>query len=109
MAKESDEKKFEWSAVNEDADPTIPRTLAVQGPNHEPIPVETRLFSTPWYGKSALVYVLRRANAGLIYCSVSGFGQEGPMRDFPAIDQIVQSVVVGQTTEETRQGQTDVA
>ncbi|MBX3519437.1 MAG: PAS domain S-box protein [Xanthobacteraceae bacterium] len=52
------------AAVNEDADPTIPRTLAVQGPNHEPIPVETRLFSTPWYGKSALVYVLRRANAG---------------------------------------------
>mgnify|MGYP003393459350 CR=1 FL=1 len=48
----------------DDADPPTPRTLAVQGPNHEPIPVETRLFSTPWYGKSALVYVLRRANAG---------------------------------------------
>ena len=52
------------TAPAEDADPTIPRTLAVQGPNGEPIPVETRLFSTPWYGKSALVYVLRRANAG---------------------------------------------
>jgi PAS domain S-box-containing protein len=51
-------------ALSEDADPTIPRTLAVQGPNGEPIPVETRLLSTPWYGKSALVYVLRRANAG---------------------------------------------
>ncbi len=48
----------------EDADPTIPRTLAAQGPNGEPIPVEMRLFSTPWYGQSALVYVLRRANAG---------------------------------------------
>jgi PAS domain S-box-containing protein len=47
-----------------DADPTIARTLAVQGPAGEPIPVETRLFSTPWYGKAALVYVLRRANAG---------------------------------------------
>jgi PAS domain S-box-containing protein len=47
-----------------DNDPTIPRTLAVQGPNGEPIPVETRLQSTPWYGQSALVYVLRRANAG---------------------------------------------
>ena len=47
-----------------EADPTISRTLAVQGPKGEPIPVETRLFSTPWYGKAALVYVLRRANAG---------------------------------------------
>ncbi len=35
---------------------------------------------------------LQAANPGLIYCSVSGFGQDGPMRDFPAIDQIVQSV-----------------
>jgi PAS domain S-box-containing protein len=41
-----------------------PRTLAARGPNGEPIPVETRLISTPWYGESALVYVLRRANAG---------------------------------------------
>jgi len=28
----------------------------------------------------------------LIYCSVSGFGQTGPMREFPAIDQVIQSV-----------------
>ena len=28
----------------------------------------------------------------LIYCSVSGFGQDGPMRNFPAIDQVIQSV-----------------
>jgi PAS domain S-box-containing protein len=52
------------AAASDDSDPTIPRTLAVQGPKGEPIPVETRLFSTPWYGQSALVYVLRRANAG---------------------------------------------
>ncbi len=35
---------------------------------------------------------LTEANPGLIYCSVSGFGQEGPMRDYPAIDQVIQSV-----------------
>jgi PAS domain S-box-containing protein len=52
------------AAPDDDTDPTIPRTLAVQGPNGEPIPVETRLLSTPWQGQSALAYVLRRANAG---------------------------------------------
>ena len=28
---------------------------------------------------------------GIIYCSVSGYGQDGPMRDWPAIDNIVQA------------------
>lgn len=35
---------------------------------------------------------LTARHPGLIYCSVSGFGQSGPMRDFPAIDQVIQSV-----------------
>lgn len=35
---------------------------------------------------------LTGAHPSLIYCSVSGFGQDGPLRDFPAIDQVIQSV-----------------
>ena len=33
----------------------------------------------------------RRLRPGLVYCSVSGYGQHGPRRDFPAIDNIVQA------------------
>ena len=35
---------------------------------------------------------LRAAAPSLICCSISGFGQSGPMRDMPAIDQVIQSM-----------------
>lgn len=34
---------------------------------------------------------IRALNPGIVYCSVSGYGQSGPMRDYPAIDNIVQA------------------
>jgi crotonobetainyl-CoA:carnitine CoA-transferase CaiB-like acyl-CoA transferase len=34
---------------------------------------------------------MRALNPRLIYCSVSGYGQSGPLRDYPAIDNIVQA------------------
>ncbi|MEL7517144.1 MAG: CoA transferase [Pseudomonadota bacterium] len=36
--------------------------------------------------------VLRVDQPELIYCAISGFGQDGPLRDAPAYDQIVQGV-----------------
>ncbi len=35
---------------------------------------------------------LRRLRPGLVYCAISGFGQDGPLRDNPAYDQIVQGL-----------------
>jgi crotonobetainyl-CoA:carnitine CoA-transferase CaiB-like acyl-CoA transferase len=35
---------------------------------------------------------LRARHPGLVYCAISGFGQDGPLRDNPAYDQIVQGL-----------------
>jgi crotonobetainyl-CoA:carnitine CoA-transferase CaiB-like acyl-CoA transferase len=35
---------------------------------------------------------MAKINPGLVYCAISGFGQDGPMRDAPAYDQIVQGL-----------------
>ncbi len=35
---------------------------------------------------------LQRERPGLVYCAISGFGQDGPLKDNPAYDQIVQGL-----------------
>ena len=43
-------------------------------------------------GRLGLAYeTVRQTNARIIYCSVSGYGQNSPQRDWPAIDNIVQA------------------
>ena len=35
---------------------------------------------------------LKKINPGLVYCALSGFGQDGPMKNAPAYDQIIQGL-----------------
>ncbi|WP_110707845.1 CoA transferase [Salinicola sp. CR57] len=35
---------------------------------------------------------LREANPELVYCAISGFGQDGPLANYPAYDQIIQGM-----------------
>lgn len=47
---------------------------------------------------------LRAAHPGLIWCSISGFGQNGPYRDKPAYDMIVQALSGGMSLTGERGG-----
>jgi crotonobetainyl-CoA:carnitine CoA-transferase CaiB-like acyl-CoA transferase len=47
---------------------------------------------------------LRQANPGLIYCAISGFGQDGPLKDNPAYDQIVQGLAGVMSVTGTKEG-----
>lgn len=47
---------------------------------------------------------LHKANSRLIWCSISGFGQDGPYRDRPAYDMIVQAISGGMSMTGERGG-----
>jgi crotonobetainyl-CoA:carnitine CoA-transferase CaiB-like acyl-CoA transferase len=47
---------------------------------------------------------LQKVNPGLIYCAISGFGQDGPLKDNPAYDQIVQGLAGVMSVTGTKEG-----
>jgi len=47
---------------------------------------------------------LRVIRPGLVYCAISGFGQDGPLRDNPAYDQIVQGLSGVMSVTGTQEG-----
>jgi len=47
---------------------------------------------------------LRRERPSLIWCSISGFGQDGPYRDLPAYDIVVQAMSGGMSLTGEREG-----
>jgi crotonobetainyl-CoA:carnitine CoA-transferase CaiB-like acyl-CoA transferase len=47
---------------------------------------------------------LAARNPGLVWCSISGFGQDGPYRDRPAYDMIVQAISGGMSLTGERGG-----
>lgn len=48
---------------------------------------------------------VRERNEGIIYCSVSGFGQTGPYADLPALDIVVQAYAGNMSMTGPREGQ----
>jgi CoA:oxalate CoA-transferase len=67
------------------------RELAIQLAGASDVVVEN--FRPGVMDKLGLSYeVLSKENPGLIWCSISGFGQTGPYRDRPAYDMVVQAL-----------------
>ena len=64
--------------------------IAIRGRDDEPIPVEARLVSAPWDGDTALVYVLRRAGAGIDERMEAG---ELALRDAEAIAREMRAIL----------------
>ena len=45
-----------------------------------------------WIGSGSGYSALKKIKPNIVYCAISGFGQNGPLKDNPAYDQIVQGL-----------------